>query len=66
MPKSSVTMRRAVGMVQRTRKPIFLTAVLVNGHTIASFVTPQDAVDYATNRFPLDRYCHDYSIQKVG
>jgi hypothetical protein len=66
MAKSVVTMRSAIGWIPRTKTPIRMTAVLVNGKTISQFSDATSAIKFAEEHYPLSEYVHEYSIQKVG
>jgi hypothetical protein len=52
MSRVIVTKRRSLGWIRRLRKPVWMTAVLVDGHTVASFLHEDEADRYIEARFP--------------
>ena len=52
MSRVIVTKRRALGWIPHTRKPVWMTAVLVDGRTIASFLHEDEADRFIDLRVP--------------
>lgn len=52
MPRVIVEKRRALGWIRKLRRPVWLTAVLVNGHTVAAFLHEDDADRFIEARYP--------------
>ncbi len=48
--KLDTEIRRGIGMVARTKKPIWLYAAMLNGKTLAYFTTWDDADTYLKER----------------
>ena len=48
----TVIKRRAIGWIPRTRTPIWMVAVLVDGRTIAQFCSESEADAFIAFRYP--------------
>lgn len=48
---AKIEIRRAIGTTVRTKRPCWLYAVMVNGHTVAYFPSSDEAEAYARDRY---------------